>query len=81
MNFVVLADLKLKIGEREEIDKYLDIAREVKMLVKIGIVPKELDKKAEELNGRIKTINATETVNHISECKKSMRLDKTWWGR
>ena len=70
MDFAVPADHRVKLKENEKMDKYLDLARELKKLwnmkVKVisivfgalGTVPKGLEKGLEslEIRGRIETI-------------------------
>ena len=73
MDFAVPADHRVKVKESEKIDKYLDLARELKkiwnMRVKVvpivigalGTVPKGLERSLDELEirGRIETIQTT----------------------
>ena len=73
MNFTVPADHRVKLKENEKMDKYLDLARELKKLwnmkvkvvpivvVALGTVPKGLEKGLEnlEIRGRIDTIQNT----------------------
>ena len=73
MDFAVPADHRVKLKENEKMDKYLDLARELKMLwnmrVKVipivvgalGTVPINLEKRLEdlEITGGIETIQTT----------------------
>ena len=73
VDFSVPADHRVKLKENENIDKYLDLARELKKLwnmrVKmipiivgaLGMVPKSLEDRLEEfeIRGRIETIQTT----------------------
>ena len=73
VDFAVPADHRVKMKEREKIDKYLDLARELRKLwnmrVKVipivigalGTIPKGLEKSLDELEirGRIETIQTT----------------------
>ena len=70
VNFAVPADHRVKLKENEKMDKYLDLARELKKLwnmkVKVivgalGTVPKGLERGLEnlEIRGRIDTIQNT----------------------
>ena len=73
MDFVVLADHKVKLKENEKKDKYLDLARELKKLwnMKVTIIPiviSALDTVTEgllkgledlEIRGRVETIQIT----------------------
>ena len=71
MNFAVPANHLVKLKESEKIDKYLDLARELKKLwnVKVtiivigalGTVPKDLVLGLEdlEIRGRVETIQTT----------------------
>ena len=70
-NFVVPVDFWMKIKESKNIDKYLDLVRELKkrwnmkvsvIPIVIGVfalVPKCLEIKEKEVSGRIATIHAT----------------------
>ena len=70
MDFTIPVDYRVKLIESEKIDKYLDLARELKrpsnmrvMVISVGVdalktIPKDMEKRLEELvvTGRIKTI-------------------------
>ena len=70
MDFAILADYEVKIKENEKIDKYLDLARELKkqwimrvtvipiVVGALGMIQKDLEKKLGklEIRARIKTI-------------------------
>ena len=70
MNFAVPADHRVKLKENEKMDRYLDLARELKkpwnrrvrvipiVIGALGPFPKSLEKRLEELEirGRIETI-------------------------
>ena len=74
MDFAVLVDHRLKLKESEKIDKYLDLARDLKKLwnMKVTVIPivigalsivnKELVRGLEdlEIRGRLKTITIIE---------------------
>ena len=73
VDFAVPADHRVKLKENEKIDKYLDLARELKKLWNmrmkgipivvgaLGTVPINLEKRLEdlEIRGRIETIQTT----------------------
>ena len=79
MDFAVPADHRVKLKENEKMDKYQDLARELKKLwnirVKVipivdgalGTVPINLEKEMEELEikGRIETIQATALLRSL----------------
>ena len=80
MDFGTSTDHRVKIKEREKIDKYFDLAREQKKLWNmgdgvVGVVPKELERGWEKLEteGRIETIEITDLL------RSAMRPDETWW--
>ena len=76
MNFAIAADDRIEIKEREEINKYINLARGQRMLWKIkvmiilivvdalGLVPKGLERELEELEIRriIRTLQTTEIL-------------------
>ena len=76
MDFAIAADHRRKIKENKKINKYLDLARELRKLWNmsmmvisfvfgvLGMVPKDLEREPEELEirGRIESIQTTELL-------------------
>ena len=77
MDFDVLTDFRVKIKESKKIDKYWDLARELKSCLNmrvtviavgvLGTVPKDLEGGLEEfeVRGRIKTIQITALLRTV----------------
>ena len=90
VNFAVLADHRIKLKECEKKDKYLDLARELKILwnIKVMIVPivvgafgmvtKGLLKGLEDLEvgGQVETIQMTALL----KMARILRRDLETWG-
>ena len=88
MDFTVPENHRVKMKESEKIDKYLDIARELKTLWNIrvimmpiilgalGRVPKGLERRLEQLKikGRIETIQITTLLRSVRILRKVLEI-------
>ena len=92
MDFAIPADHRVKLKENKKMDKYLDLARELKklwnMIVKVipigvgalGTVPINLEKRLEdlEIRGRIETIQTTALLQSARILRRDLtRPDET----
>ena len=90
VDFALSADLRVKLKEREQRDKYLDLARELKklwnmkvMIISIvvgilGIVTKGLVKGLEDLEIR-RWVETTQTTALLRSARILREVPETWW--